>query len=33
MNGESRNNLVARVYTVATMNEAEFRTACGVLWK
>ena len=28
MNGESRNNLVAGVYTVAAMNETEFRTAC-----
>ena len=33
MNGESRNNLVAGVYTVAAMNETEFRIARGVLSK
>ena len=33
MNGESRNNLVAGVYTVAATNETEFRIACGVTWK
>lgn len=30
MNAESRNNLVAGVYTVAAMNETEFRTARNV---
>ena len=33
MHGESRNNLLAGVYTVAAMNEAEFRAACDDLWK
>ena len=33
MSGEARNNLVTEVYTVAAMNETEFRIACGVLWK
>lgn len=33
MNGESRNNLVAGVYTVAAMKETEYRAACGELWK
>ena len=33
MNGESRNNLVTGVYTVAATNETEFRTARGALSK
>ena len=33
MNGEARNNLVTGVYTVAVMNETEFRIAHDVLSK
>ena len=33
MNGESRNNLVTGVYTVAAMNETELRIARGALSK
>ena len=33
MNGEPRNNLVVRVYTVPAMNETEFQTACSAPWK